>query len=64
MKIPTILKDLTPLDWILIAAFTVLVAVLVQLIFPPYGWAIGIVAALFLLFLAKSRRDQLHRDQK
>jgi len=64
LKIPTILKDLTPLDWILIAAFTVLVAVLVQLIFPPYGWAIGIVAALFLLFLAKSRRDQLHRDQK
>jgi hypothetical protein len=63
LKIPTILKNVTPLDWVLIAAFTVLVAVLVQLMFPPYGWAIGLVAALFLLFLAKSRRDKLNRDQ-
>jgi hypothetical protein len=63
LKIPVVLKNLTTLDWVLIVAFTVLVVILVQLMFPPYGWAIGLVAALFLLFLAKSRRDKLHRDQ-
>jgi hypothetical protein len=63
LKTPAVLKNLTLLDWVLIAAFTVLVVVLVQLMFPPYGWAIGLVAALFLLFLAKRRRDKLHDQQ-
>jgi hypothetical protein len=63
LKIPAVLKNLTLLDWVLITAFSVLVVVLAQLIFPPYGWAIGLVAALFLLLLAKSRRDKLHNQE-
>jgi uncharacterized membrane-anchored protein len=54
---------MTLLDWILAAAFTVLVALAVNSFFPPYGWLIGTAAALFLLFLAKRRRDNLHTPQ-
>lgn len=64
MKTPAILKNLTLLDWVLIITFVGIVAYLVQSFFPPYGWAIGIFAALFLLYLAKSRRDKLTRAQK
>ncbi len=60
MKIPTLLQNLTLLDWILIITFIGLVAFLGQTFVPRYGWAIGIVAALFLLYLAKSRRDKLN----
>ena len=64
MKTPVVLKNLTLLDWVLIITFVAIVAYLVQSFFPPYGWAIGIVVALFLLYLAKSRRDKLNREQK
>jgi len=62
LKIPAVLKNLTLLDWVLIVTFVAIVAYLVQSFFPPYGWAIGIVAALFLLYLAKSRRDKLKKQ--
>jgi hypothetical protein len=60
MKLPTILKNLTVLDWVLIVAFILMLAWLGQTFVPRYGWAIGIAAALFLLYLAKSRRDKLN----
>lgn len=63
MKLPEIFKNLTWLDLVLIIAFVVLVAYLVQSFFPPYGWAIGVVAALGLIFLAKRRRDKLQNRE-
>jgi uncharacterized membrane-anchored protein len=53
----SIFSGMTLLDWILAAAFTILVALLVNSFFPPYGWMIGVPAALLLLFLAKRKRD-------
>ena len=64
MKVPAVLKNLTLLDWVLVVVFVALVAYLVQSFFPPYGWAIGAVAALGLLFIAKRRRDRLDQEQK
>lgn len=49
------------LDWVdlaLAAVLIALVALAVNLLYPPYGWGIGIAAALLLLYLAKRRRDQ------
>ena len=63
MKVPTVLKNLTLLDWALVIVFVALVAYLVQTFFPPYGWAMGVVAALGLLFIAKRRRDRLNEEQ-
>ena len=64
MKIPTVFKNLNWLDGVLMVVFTALVSIIVQSFFPPQGWAIGIVAALFLLYLAKSRRDKLKQAQE
>ncbi len=62
-KEPSLFSNMTPLDWLLAALFTVVVAALAYLTFPPYGWLIGIVVALGLLYLAKRRRDGLqNRD--
>jgi len=63
LKVPTVLKNLTLLDWALVIVFVALVAYLVQTFFPPYGWAMGVVAALGLLFIAKRRRDRLNEEQ-
>jgi hypothetical protein len=63
LKIPAVLKNLTLLDWVLVITFIGLVAFVVQTFFPPYGWAIGAVAAIFLLFLAKRRRDKSIENQ-
>jgi hypothetical protein len=52
-------KNLTLVDGILAVAFIVVVALLVNSMFPPNGWMIGVVASLVLLFLAKRRRDKL-----
>jgi len=50
---------MTPTDWLLAAVFSAVVSTLAQLTFPPYGWLIGLVVALGLLYLAKRRRDKL-----
>lgn len=49
-------------DWILAASFTTLVAIMVNLLFPPNGWMIGIAASLALIFIAKRKRDRLMKD--
>jgi uncharacterized oligopeptide transporter (OPT) family protein len=54
-----IFNNMTLVDWLLGAAFTALVAYLVNSLFPPYGWGIGILVSLLLLYLAKKRRDNL-----
>ena len=63
MKLPAVLNNMTVLDWVLVIVFMALVAYLVQTFFPPYGWAIGAVAALGLLFIAKRRRDRLDKPE-
>ena len=58
-KEPSLFSNMTPLDWLLAALFTVVVAALAYLTFPPYGWLIGIIIALGLLYHAKRRRDKM-----
>lgn len=50
---------MTPVDWLLAVLFTIALAFLAQLTFPPFGWGIGVVVALGLLYLAKRRRDRM-----
>jgi hypothetical protein len=58
-KYLSIFKNMNVVDWILAILITGLVAYAVNMIFPPYGWMPGIVAALLLLYIAKKRRDRL-----
>jgi len=46
-------------DWILAIGFTVVMALLANFFLPNYGWILGTLAALALLFLAKRRRDEV-----
>ena len=62
-KMPGVFQGLNWIDWLLAALFTGIVALLVNSFFPPYGWAIGILIAAGLLYLAKRKRDKL-RDQE
>lgn len=61
-KYLSIFKNMNIVDWILAALVIALLAYAVNLVFPPNGWMIGIVAALLLLFIAKKRRDNLTRN--
>ena len=56
---PSLFSNMHLADWLLAAVFTAVVATLAQLTFPPFGWLIGILIALGLLYLAKRRRDKL-----
>lgn len=56
---PFLFSNMQTIDWLLAGVFTAVVALLVNTVFPPYGWLIGIVVALGLLYLAKRRRDGL-----
>ncbi len=56
---PNPFSNMTLLDWLLAAAFTLVLAFLGSTLLPSYGWLIGILVALILLYLAKRRRDTL-----
>jgi uncharacterized membrane protein AbrB (regulator of aidB expression) len=58
-KYISVFKNMSVIDWILAVVIVALLAYAVNMIFPPNGWMIGIMAALVLLFLAKRRRDRL-----
>jgi len=58
-KIPGVFQGLNWIDWLLAVLFTSIVSLLVNSFFPPYGWAIGILIAVGLLYLAKRKRDRL-----
>jgi len=58
-KYLSIFENMNALDWVLAVLIIALLAYAVNLIFPPNGWMIGIVAALLLLYIAKRRRDRL-----
>ncbi len=48
------------LDWLLAVAFTALLGFIADLFLPIYGWPLGILAGLALLYLAKTRRDEAY----
>jgi hypothetical protein len=50
------------LDWLLAVAFTALLAFVGALLLPTYGWPLGVLAGLALLYLAKTRRDVAYAD--
>ncbi|MDO9120199.1 MAG: hypothetical protein Q8R87_11975 [Anaerolineaceae bacterium] len=58
-KYLSIFENMNAVDWLLAVVITALLAYAVNMVFPPNGWLMGIVAALLLLFLAKRRRDRL-----
>lgn len=58
-KEPSLFSNMTPVDWMLAALFTIALGFLAQITFPPFGWGIGVVVALGLLYLAKRRRDRM-----
>lgn len=45
------------LDLLLAAAFIGLLALVGNLLYPPYGWGAGIAIALLLLYIAKRKRE-------
>ena len=51
-KEPSIFSNMSPVDWLLAAVFSGVVVFLAQSYFPPWGWLIGLVAALGLLYMA------------
>ena len=59
MKIQELFKNFTIIDWLLAAAFIGLVAFAINALLPGYGWMIGIVVALVLLYLAIRKRGTL-----
>jgi uncharacterized membrane protein AbrB (regulator of aidB expression) len=52
-------SNMTLLDWLLAAAFTLVLALLANTLLPGYGWLIGVILAAILLYLAKRRRDTM-----
>jgi len=50
------------LDWLLVIGFTALLAFIANLFLPTYGWPLGAIAGLALLYLAKMRRDGAYAD--
>ena len=52
-------SGMTLIDWFLAAGFTLVLALLGYSLSPDFGWLIGILAALGLLYLAKRRRDRM-----
>ncbi|MBA4384038.1 MAG: hypothetical protein C0410_04825 [Anaerolinea sp.] len=55
----SIFENMSTVDWVLAILITGLLAYAVNMVFPPNGWMIGILAALLLLYIAKRRRDRL-----
>lgn len=41
-KEPPLFSNMTPVDWMLAALFTIAVVSLAQTFFPPLGWLIGL----------------------
>jgi hypothetical protein len=58
-KEPSLFSNMSPVDWLLAATFTAVVVYLAHSYFPPWGWLIGLVVSLGLLYLAKHRRDRM-----
>jgi len=57
---PSLFAHMNGLDWLLVLIFTGLLAYIAALFLPVYGWPLGAIAALALLYLAKVRRDEAY----
>ena len=57
-KEPSLFSNMNTVDWLLAGTFTAVVVYLAQSYVPPWGWLIGLIVALGLLYLAKRRRDR------
>jgi hypothetical protein len=63
-KNSSILAHMNWLDWLLALVFIGLLAWIGGLFLPVYGWPLGAIAALALLYLAKSRRDRAIQESQ
>jgi hypothetical protein len=61
-KRPSIFSHMNWLDWLLTASFTALMGFIADLFLPTYGWFLGGLAGLALIYLAKTRRDAAYAD--
>jgi hypothetical protein len=50
------------LDWLLALGFCAILGYIADLFLPTYGWPLGILAGLTMLYLAKTRRDAYYAD--
>lgn len=55
----TIFSGMKAVDWVLAVGFAALLTYSINRMFPPSGWAIGLVLSLVLLYIAKRKRDGL-----
>lgn len=63
-KMHSLFTHMNWLDWLLAVGFTALLAIIADLFLPPYGWVLGALAGLGLLYLAKTRRDAAYADSE
>jgi hypothetical protein len=61
-KLHSLFAHMNWLDWLLAIGFIALLAIIADLFLPPYGWILGALAGLGLLYLAKTRRDAAYAD--
>lgn len=54
-----LLSNMTLVDWLLAAGFTLVLVLLGNSLSPGLGWLIGLLVAFVLLYLAKRRRDRM-----
>lgn len=52
-------SDMNLVDWLLAAGFTLILGLLGNSLSLRFGWLIGILVAIGLLYLAKRRRDKM-----
>lgn len=52
-------SNMTLVDWLLAAGFTLVLVLLGNSLSPRLGWLIGLLVAFILLYLAKRRRDRM-----
>ncbi len=58
------LEDMNLLDWVLAAAFVLVLVFLGNALLKPGGWLAGLFAAITLLYLAKRRRNELKKPRE
>ncbi len=54
-----LLSNMTLVDWLLAAGFTLVLVLLGNSLSPGLGWLVGLLVAFVLLYLAKRRRDRM-----
>lgn len=63
LTLRSLFSHMDAVDWILAASFLGLLAFIGSLLLPTHGWLAGLLIALVLLYLAKTRRDEARAAQ-